>query len=247
VDSAIGGKTGINTPAGKNQIGTFHQPRLILIDPSCLTTLPERQLRAGYAEIVKYGLIGDADLFAWLETNGASVLSGNVVAHRRQAIETCVRAKAAFVVADECETLGKRALLNLGHSFAHALEAENGFSDALLHGEAVAIGLALAFRFSAERGLCPPEDAERVERHLRAAGLPIRPADMALDVKGSAIAAHMLADKKASGGDLTLILARGIGQAFVESGVKFGEVADFLDRIGARPRIRIAAACARAG
>ncbi len=233
VDSAIGGKTGINLPQGKHMVGTFHQPRLILTDPSCLATLPNRQLRAGYAEIVKYGLIGDADFFAWLEANGASVLSGNVVAHRRHAIETCARAKAAFVVADERETLGKRALLNLGHSFAHALEAETGFSDTLLHGEAVSIGLALAFRFSAERGLCSVADAERVERHLRAAGLPVRPADAGLTVPGSAIAAHMLADKKASGGDLTLILARGIGQAFVENGVSLGAVADFLDRVDA--------------
>lgn len=232
VDSAIGGKTGINTAHGKNAIGTFHQPRLILIDPSCLATLPERQLRAGYAEIVKYALLGDADFFAWLEANGAAVLNGTVAAHRRTAIETCARAKAAFVVADERETLGKRTLLNLGHSFAHALELETGFSDTLLHGEAVAIGLALAFRFSAERGLCPADDAERVERHLRAIGLPVRPADMALDVPGSAIAAHMLADKKASGGDLTLILARGIGQAFVETGISLGAVADFLDRLG---------------
>jgi len=230
VDSAIGGKTGINIPQGKNLIGSFHQPPLILIDPSCLNTLPIRQLRAGYAEVVKYGLIGDAAFFAWCEGNGEKLLARDkdTLTH---AIETSARAKAAFVAADERETLGKRALLNLGHSFAHALEAETGFSDKLLHGEAVAIGLALAFRFSVARGRCPVEDAERVEAHLRATGLPVRPGDIILDVKGSAIAAHMAADKKASGGDLTLILSRGIGDAFVEGGVKIGEVADFLDRL----------------
>ena len=231
VDSAIGGKTGINTTHGKNQIGTFYQPSLILIDPKCLSTLPIRQLRAGYAEIVKYGLVGDPAFFAWCEANGEKLLARDKEAARR-AIEVCARAKAAFVEADERETLGQRALLNLGHSFAHALEAETGFSDKLLHGEAVAIGLALAFRFSVARGLCPAEDAERVERHLRAAGLPVRPVDAGLDVKGSAIAANMAADKKASGGELTLILVHGIGKAFVAPGVKIGEVADFLESLG---------------
>ncbi len=229
VDSAIGGKNGIDTPHGKNQLGTIHQPLMVLIDPKALDTLPIRQLRAGYAEVVKYGLIGDAAFFTWCEGNGEKLLARDKAA-LRHAIETSARAKAAYVEADEHDRLGKRALLNLGHSFAHALEAETGFSDTLLHGEAVAIGLALAFRFSVARGICPAEDAERVERHLRASGLPVRPADLGLAIAGSAIAAHMAADKKASGGGLTLILARGIGQAFAEPGIVLGEVADFLDR-----------------
>lgn len=228
VDGAIGGKTGINTDAGKNQVGTFHQPSLILCDPSCLATLPDRHLRAGYAELVKYGLIGDPAFFAWCEEHGGAVLAGDSEA-RLHAMRTCIATKTAIVAEDERDTGGRRALLNLGHSFAHALEAESGFSDALLHGEAVAIGLALAFRLSAARRLCAPEDAVRVEQHLRAAGLPIRPADVGITASGNALTMLMRADKKATGGRLPLILVRGMGQTFVDGTVPLEEVARFLD------------------
>jgi 3-dehydroquinate synthase len=225
VDSSVGGKTAINTPAGKNMVGAFHQPSLVLIDPDCLDTLPPRELRAGYAEVAKCGLIGDADFFAWCEANGADLLAGDPAA-REHAIATSIAFKAAIVAADERETAGRRALLSLGHTFAHALEAETGFSDALLHGEAVALGIVLAFRFSAERGLCAGEDAERVAAHFEAVDLPTR-----LDFgTGASLAAHMAHDKKASGGRIAFILARGIGQAFVDTSVELDAVADFLDR-----------------
>ncbi|HEY0116801.1 MAG TPA: 3-dehydroquinate synthase [Allosphingosinicella sp.] len=227
VDAAIGGKTGINVAAGKNLVGAFHQPSLVLVDPVCLDTLPDRQLRAGYAEVVKYGLIGDAPFFAWCEEHGASLLAGDPAA-RLHAIRTCVAAKAEIVAQDERETIGRRALLNLGHSFAHALEAETGFSDRLLHGEAVAVGLALAFRLSAARGLCAPEDAARVIVHLRRVGLPTSLGEAGIAADGAALAGHMRHDKKAAGG-LRLILARGIGDAFVDASVTFEEVAAFLD------------------
>ena len=225
VDSSVGGKTAINTPAGKNLVGAFHQPALVLIDPSCLDTLPAREVRAGYAEIVKCGLIEDPDFFAWCEAHGAALLAGDPQA-RLYAIAMSVAFKAAIVAEDERETAGRRALLNLGHTFGHALEAETGFSDALLHGEAVALGTALAFRFSAERGLCPAADAGRVSAHLDAIGLPTR-----LDFgTGAGLAAHMAHDKKASGGRVPFILARGIGEAFVDKNVELAEVSDFLDR-----------------
>jgi 3-dehydroquinate synthase len=225
VDSSVGGKTGINSAAGKNLIGAFHQPAMVLIDPACLDTLPPRELRAGYAEVVKYGLLGDAGFFAWCEVNGRALIAGDAAA-REYAIATSVAAKAAIVAADERETSGRRALLNLGHTFAHALEAETGFSDALLHGEAVALGMVLAFRFSAERGLCTKADADRVAAHLAAAGLPTR-----LEIgTGIALAAHMAHDKKASGGRVPFILARGIGAAFVDHEVALDDVAAFLDR-----------------
>jgi 3-dehydroquinate synthase len=225
VDSSVGGKTGINSAAGKNMVGAFHQPSLVLIDPECLDTLPPRELRAGYAEVAKYGLLGDAAFFAWCEANGRKLLEGDAAA-REHAIATCVAAKAAIVAADERETTGQRALLNLGHSFAHALEAEAGFSDTLLHGEAVALGLVLAFRLSAERGLCSGAEAARVATHLESTGLPTR-----LEIgTGASLTAHMASDKKAEGGRAPLILARGIGQAFVDRSVPLAEVADFLDR-----------------
>ena len=172
VDSSVGGKTAINSAAGKNLIGAFHQPDLVLIDPATLATLPPRELRAGYAEIIKYGLIDDPNFFAWCEAEGAGLLAGDAAA-RVHAIAHSVAAKARVVAADERETSGARALLNLGHTFGHALEAETGFSDTLLHGEAVACGMALAFRFSAALGLCPREDAARVDAHLSASGLPV--------------------------------------------------------------------------
>jgi 3-dehydroquinate synthase len=225
VDSSVGGKTAINTAAGKNLAGAFHQPSLVLIDPSCLDTLPSRELRAGYAEIVKCGLIGDADFFAWCEANGPALLAGDPEA-RTYGIAKSVAFKAAIVAEDERETSGRRALLNLGHTFAHALEAETGFSGALLHGEAVALGMVLAFRFSAERGLCSEIDARRVSAHLDAIGLPTR-----LNIgTGAALAQHVAHDKKASGGRVAYILARGIGRAFVDTSVELDEVADFLDR-----------------
>jgi 3-dehydroquinate synthase len=225
VDSSVGGKTAINAGAGKNMVGAFHQPAAVLIDPSTLATLDARQLRAGYAEVVKYGLIGDAAFFAWCEAKGAALLAGDIEA-RVSAIETSVRAKAAIVGEDERETKGRRALLNLGHTFGHAFEAEAGFSDRLLHGEAVALGMVLAFRFSAERGLCSLQDAERVAAHLAASGLPVRPE---IGTPASLIA-HMAGDKKKSGGRVPFILARGIGEAFVDQSVALAEVEAFLSR-----------------
>ena len=223
VDSSVGGKTAINAAAGKNLIGAFHQPADVLIDPETLDTLPPRELRAGYAEVVKYGLIEDPAFFAWCEANGGALLAGDADA-RLHTIETSVRMKAAIVADDERETRGRRALLNLGHTFGHAIEAESGY--AILHGEAVALGMILAFRFSAERGLCPPADAERVEAHLAAAGLPTR-----LEIgTPDALVGHMARDKKASAGRVPFILARGIGAAFVDATVELAEVEEFLAR-----------------
>jgi 3-dehydroquinate synthase len=224
-DSAVGGKTGINAHQGKNLIGAFHQPAFVLIDPSTLDSLPMREIRAGYAEIVKYGLIDDPDFFAWCEANGVALLAGDPAA-RLPAIETCVRAKAAIVAADERETSGKRALLNLGHTFGHALEAQAGFSDRLLHGEAVALGIVLAFRYSAARGLCPAGDADRVEAHFAEVGLPTR-----LERGDAAeLVAHMGRDKKRSGGRTAFILVRGIGKAFADTTTDLAEVEAFLRR-----------------
>jgi 3-dehydroquinate synthase len=237
VDSAIGGKTGINVggaaaSGGKNMVGTFHQPSLVLIDPDCLETLPERELRAGYAEVLKYALIGDPGFFAWCEANGPALLAGDP-AVREHAIATCVAAKAAIVAQDERETSARRALLNLGHTFGHALEAASGYSDRLLHGEAVAVGISLAFLFSAGRGLCAPEDAARVIAHLKRAGLPTSVEETGVDASPFELAQLMLHDKKASGGALTLILVRGIGAALVERDVEPEEVTAFLEAIRA--------------
>ena len=229
VDSSVGGKTAINTAAGKNLVGSFHQPTLVLIDPSVLDSLPPRELRAGYAEVLKYGLLGDAAFFSWCEERGPGVVSGDRAA-QHHAIETSVTAKARIVEADERETADLRALLNLGHTFGHALEAETGFSDALLHGEAVAAGMALAFRFSAARGHCPAGDAERVSRHLHAAGLPAGIGDCAIRASGDRLVGHMLHDKKRAGGTLPFVLVRGIGEAYVDKSVSLTEVAAFLDR-----------------
>jgi 3-dehydroquinate synthase len=201
-DSCIGGKTGVNAPQGKNLIGAFHDPALVLIDPATLSTLPEVELRAGYAEVVKYGLIADPAFFAWCEANGAALIAGDRDA-RRHAIETCVRAKIALVAGDERDTEGQRALLNFGHSFGHAIEAETG----IRHGEAVAIGMATALRLSVERGLCPPEDAVRAIAHLEAVGLPT-----VTDLDQARLAARMAHDKKGP----ALVLSRGIGKAFLE-------------------------------
>jgi 3-dehydroquinate synthase len=229
VDSSVGGKTAINVPAGKNLVGAFHQPAMVLIDPSVLDTLPERELRAGYAEVVKYGLLGDAAFFDWCEAHAAKLLDGDAQA-RRLAIATSVRSKAEIVAEDERETSGKRALLNLGHTFGHALEAETGFSEKLLHGEAVAAGMALAFAFSSDRGHCPPKDAARVKAHLAAAGLPTSLEDVGVDASGKRLVEHMMHDKKKSGGRLPFILVRGIGEAYVDRDVDLAEVEEFLDR-----------------
>jgi 3-dehydroquinate synthase len=227
VDSSVGGKTAINARAGKNLIGAFHQPALVLIDPDVLDTLPLRQVRAGYAEVVKYGLIDDFAFFEWCEANAAALLAGDPAA-RAYAIAHSVGAKARIVAADERETTGMRALLNLGHTFGHALEAEAGFSDRLLHGEAVAAGMALAFGYSAAKGLCPGQDAERVAAHLRAVGLPDGVAAAGIEADGDALVAHMLHDKKMDAGTLPFLLARGIGKSFLDASVDLKDVAAFL-------------------
>ncbi|WP_295555734.1 3-dehydroquinate synthase [uncultured Hyphomicrobium sp.] len=229
VDSSVGGKTGINTPQGKNLIGVFHQPALVIADTDVLKTLPPREMRAGYAEVAKYGLLGDAGFFGWLEQAYDGIFSFD-----REtlvtALETSVKAKAAIVARDEHET-GDRALLNLGHTFGHALEAWTGYSDRLLHGEGVAIGMCLAFRFSESLGLCPPGTAERVTRHLTAAGLPTRLSDIP---GGKADAGELVRlmgqDKKVRDGRLTFILVRGIGEAFISRDIDEPAVRDFLAR-----------------
>lgn len=228
VDSSVGGKTAINTSAGKNLIGAFHQPALVLADLDTLSTLPSRELRAGYAEVLKYGVLGDREFFEWLEDRAYSVL-----ALQRQSLEEAVArsvaAKARIVAEDERETSGRRALLNLGHTFGHALEAETGFSDRLLHGEAVALGMVLAARYSARRGLMSGEDAERVTRAVDAAGLPAEVSALGLACDGAALTAHMLHDKKMDAGVLPFILLRGIGQAYLDREVHLADVAAFLD------------------
>src|SRR4051794_40498474 len=229
VDSSVGGKTAINVAAGKNLVGAFHQPSLVLIDPSLLDTLDRREVRAGYAEIVKYALIEDAALFGWLEENGAKILAGDP-AVRTQAIAAAVAGKARIVEQDERETSGRRALLNLGHTFGHALEAETGYSDQLLHGEAVALGCVLAFAFSAERGVCSTADVARVQSHFQSARLPTSLAELGLQGRGEQLAAHMQHDKKRAGGRTAFILVRGIGEAFVDKSVELSDVATFLDR-----------------
>jgi 3-dehydroquinate synthase len=227
VDSSVGGKTGINSAHGKNQIGAFYQPALVIADTALLDTLPARQFRAGYAEVMKYGLIADAGFFAWLEANWRDVLAGGPA--REHAIATSCRAKAITVARDERETGTARHLLNLGHTFGHAFEAAAGFSNRLLHGEAVAIGMALAFAFSARRGLLAPAEVERVVRHLRAVGLPNRPTDIPSELPDAdALIALMAQDKKVRRGKLTLILARGIGASFVAPDADLAEVRAFL-------------------
>ncbi len=229
VDSSVGGKTAINTIAGKNLVGAFHQPALVLIDPDVLDTLPLRDVRAGYAEVVKYGLINDPAFFEWCEDHAAELLAGDNRA-RAAAIRHSVATKAAIVAADERETTDVRALLNLGHTFGHALEAETGFSDRLLHGEGVAAGIALAYRFAAAQGLCPVTDAARVVAHLAAVGLPHSLSSAGVSASGAALVAHMRHDKKMTGGTLPFILTHGIGQAFVDKSVTLGAVEAFLDR-----------------
>jgi 3-dehydroquinate synthase len=228
VESSVGGKTAVNMRAGKNLVGAFHQPALVLVDPLALDTLPRRELASGYAEVVKYGVLGDAAFFAWCEAHGAELLAGDNDA-RAHAIATSVAAKAAIVAADERETRDVRALLNLGHTFAHALEAATGFSDRLLHGEAVALGMVLAARYSVKLGLLAASDAERIATHLAASTLPTEIGALRLGCDGGALVAHMLHDKKMDAGTLPFILLRAIGDAFVSREVDLGEVARFLD------------------
>ena len=228
VDSSVGGKTAINTSAGKNLIGAFHQPAMVLIDPQVLDTLPARQVRAGYAEVVKYGLIDDFAFFEWCEANAPALLAGDAEA-RVHAIAHSVAAKARIVAADEHETNGIRALLNLGHTFGHALEAEAGFSDRLLHGEGVAAGCALAFRYSVRKGICEGQDAERVAAHLRAVGLPDGLAAAGIDAPSATLVEHMKHDKKMAAGTLPFLLTRGIGRTYLDKTVDLADVAAFLD------------------
>lgn len=233
VDSSVGGKTGVNTTRGKNLVGAFHQPRLVLADVATLESLPPRELRAGYAEVVKAGLIGDAGFFAWCEQHGAPLLAGN----RELLAEAILRAaafKAQVVGADEREEKPSdgRALLNLGHTFAHALERETGYSDALLHGEAVAVGLGLGFRLSARLGVAREEDAARVIAHLAAVGLPSELAMLNRRFSASALLGHMQGDKKVRDGRLTFVLARGIGHAYTSREVAGDAVRDLLESEG---------------
>jgi len=231
VDSSVGGKTGINSPQGKNLIGAFHKPVLVIADTAVLDTLSARQFRAGYAEVAKYGVLGDEAFFAWLEANHADIFTGG--AAREHAIATACRAKAAIVARDERET-GERALLNLGHTFGHALEAATGFSDRLFHGEGVAIGMVLAAEFSAQLGMIGPSDASRVRDHLAEVGLPTHLHDIAGFAQegladADALMALMAQDKKVKRGQLTFILLKAIGRAVIVPDVEPSLVRDFLN------------------
>lgn len=227
VDSSVGGKTGIDTPEGKNLVGLFHQPKMVIADTALLSTLPERELRAGYAEVVKYGALGDAGFFAWLEENGAKALAGDAASRSHIVAHSC-RMKAAIVGRDEREA-GERALLNLGHTFGHALEAASGYAGALLHGEAVAAGMALAFRLSERLGYCSADETRRLIRHLAHAGLPAGIGD----IPGPRAAPDRLLeimrhDKKVQAGRLKFVLVRGIGNAFVADDVPLEAVRSVL-------------------
>ncbi|WP_281994723.1 3-dehydroquinate synthase [Ruegeria faecimaris] len=232
VDSSVGGKTGINAPQGKNLIGAFHQPSLVLADTSVLGTMTDRDFLSGYGEVVKYGLLGDAAFFEWLEGHGPDVSGGDMAA-RVRAVTRSVQMKADIVARDETEQ-GDRALLNLGHTFCHALEAATGYSDRLLHGEGVAIGCALAFELSARLGLCSQEDPSRVRAHLRAMGMKTDISDIHGDLPDAEALVELMAqDKKVIDGQLRFILARGIGQAFVTSDVPRDAVLSVLkDALG---------------
>lgn len=227
VDSSVGGKTGINTPAGKNLVGSFYQPLLVLIDTDTLKTLPKRELRAGYAEVVKYGLIDDAPFFNWLEAEGDQVLAGHGAA-MAHAIHTSCASKARIVAADEREG-GVRALLNLGHTFGHALEAECGYGDTLVHGEAVAVGMVLACRLSEKMGQMKAEDTERLVAHLQRSGLPVSPKAIRSDWNADALCRHFYADKKAEEGALTFITLRGIGHSVVSKQVNAALARDVIE------------------
>ena len=236
VDSSVGGKTGINTAYGKNLLGAFHQPRIVLADTAVLATLPARELRAGYAEIVKAGLIGDAGLFAWCEAHGAALLAGDAAA-QAHAVEQACAFKARVVASDEREEQAQdgRALLNLGHTFAHALEAEFGYTGALLHGEAVSLGLLLGFQLSARLGHCAGADVDRVRTHLGDTAMPWRLGDLGRTLSADALVAHMQRDKKMRDGRLAFVLARGIGQAFTSRDVPQEAVLAVLREAGCAP------------
>jgi 3-dehydroquinate synthase len=226
VDSSVGGKTGINTPYGKNLIGSFYQPRLVLADTDLLATLPRRELLAGYAEVVKYGIINDFPFFEWLEKHGAAALTGDKAAMAHMVHKSC-EAKALIVGEDEREA-GLRAILNFGHTLGHALEAETGFSDALLHGEAVAIGMMLALELSAMRGLVAEKDCARVEHHLKTAGLKTRAAEVRGSWSADKLLEHCYHDKKASQGGLTFILAEKIGKTNIFHDINKSELEALL-------------------
>jgi 3-dehydroquinate synthase len=231
VDSSVGGKTAIDTRYGKNLVGAFHQPRLVLADIDALDTLPAREIHAGYAEIAKYGLINDPALWSWLENGaGRKLIDGDKDIRAKAVYESCAN-KARVVAGDERETEGARALLNLGHTFGHALEAETGFGGLLLHGEAVGIGCVMAFALSAKLGLCPQADADRVRRHYASLGLRTDPSQIPLNHWDSeTLIRHMGSDKKVEDGSITFILARGIGQAFIARNIATSEVRAVLDR-----------------
>ena len=233
VDSSVGGKTGINTPHGKNLLGAFWQPRIVLADTSMLATLPLRELRAGYAEVAKAGLIGDADFFGWCEAHAAALLAGDAALQAR-AVERACAFKAAVVADDEREERAEdgRALLNLGHTFAHALEAECGYNGALLHGEAVSLGLVLAFRLSAKLDLCARAEAERVAEHLRGVGMPYALGALGRRFSAARLIAHMQRDKKMRDGKLAFVLVRGVGEAFTSRDVPREAVASVLRDAG---------------
>ncbi len=231
VDSSVGGKTAINTRAGKNLLGAFYQPRLVLADTGALATLPRREMLAGYGEVVKYGLIADAGFFDWLDTEGAAVCGLEPAALNRAVLTSC-RMKAEIVAGDERETGDSRALLNFGHTFGHALEAETGFGDALLHGEAVALGMVLAFDFAVRLGIASGQDATRVRRHIERMGLPSELSAVGLANKADALLAHMGKDKKVRDGKITLILPRRIGDAYVMRDAKSEDLQAFLAEAG---------------
>jgi len=227
VDSSVGGKTAINTAAGKNLLGAFYQPRLVLADTGALATLPRRELVAGYGEVVKYGLIADAGFFDWLDAEAGAVCDLAPAALNRAVLTTC-RMKAEIVAGDERETGDSRALLNFGHTFGHALEAETGFGDALLHGEAVALGMVLAFDFAVRLGIASGQDATRVRRHIERIGLPTELSAIGLAGKADPLLAHMGKDKKVRDGRITLILPRRIGEAYVMRDAKSEDLRAFL-------------------
>ena len=227
VDSSVGGKTGINTSYGKNLVGAFHQPQLVLADTSALATLPNRELLAGYAEVVKYGLIDDFEFYEWCENNAKLLINGDQNAQRYAVLKSC-QSKARIVAADERE-LGQRALLNLGHTFGHAFEAETGYGNKLLHGEAVSIGCINAFQLSAKLGLCEQQELIRVEKHFSQIGLRNSLSGLADESwTVERLIGHMAKDKKAEAGKITFILARGIGKSFVANDVSTDAVKDVL-------------------
>ncbi|MEH6525836.1 MAG: 3-dehydroquinate synthase [Sneathiella sp.] len=227
VDSSVGGKTGINAPQGKNLIGAFYQPKLVLADVGLLSSLPKRELLAGYAEVVKYGLLGDFDFFGWLEANGPAIIQGDITA-RIKAVEKSVKAKAAIVAQDEREG-GVRALLNLGHTFGHALEAETGYGPYLNHGEAVAIGIIMAAELSVKMGLLSGQEGNRIHSHFQSVGLPQKvPNIVGLSWQSDRLLDHMRQDKKVSAGKLTFILLKAIGNAFTTQDVAVPDVLDVL-------------------